>query len=261
MKQKTKSPLKDKPLRNPGQSIDESIDKLINDEALKYIIISTFCIVLAITEWWRWYANLPYSPGIYTAIAIMATAYSSVKLVKAKKQLINLKLGRDGERVVGQYLESLREEGCKIFHDIVGDAFNIDHVIISKHGVFIVETKTYSKPTNKEPTIKYNGIELLINNNQPMKDILTQAKAEANWLKNMLNESTGKAVQVKPVIVFPGWNIDNKDAGFNPEVWVINPKAISKFIPKSGMELSQYDVSLFTFHLSRYIRTKIPLEN
>jgi hypothetical protein len=154
----------------------------------------------------------------------------------------------------------LREKGCKIFHDIVGEKFNIDHVIICQHGIFTVETKTYSKPMQGQATVKCDGESITINGNQPIKDILTQARAEASWLKNMLKESAGKDVPVKPIIVFPGWYVDNSHAGFNPDVWVLNPKAISDFLSKSGMSLSQENVSLFSFHISRYIRSTCSME-
>jgi len=260
MKSGKKSPLTGKPLRNPGQSLDESIDKILNEEALNYILASIFLIVFAAMEWFRWYRNLPYSPWVYSIMALLVTIFSIFKLIKIKKKLVRLKLGRDGERAVGQYLELLRENGCKIFHDMVGENFNIDHVIISTHGIFIVETKTYSKPIRQQATIKYDGRSITIDGYQPKQDILMQARAEANWLKSMLKESSGRDVQIKPVIVFPGWNVDNASAGFNPDVWVLNPKALSKFIPKSQMSLSKEDVALFAFNISRYIRSTYSIE-
>lgn len=255
-----KSPLKDNPLRNPGQSLDEAIDKTLNDEALGYIVAPIFFIVIAILEWWRWYVKSPYTPWTYTIIVLFVSTFCIIKLFKIRKKIINLRLGRDGERVVGQYLEGLRENGYKVFHDIVGNMFNIDHVIISEHGIFVVETKTYSKPNHGSANIVYDGFNISINGLKPLSDILIQARAEANWLQNMLKESSGKDVIIKPIIVFPGWNVDNKQAGFNPEVWVINPKALRAFIPKSGMSLSKEDVALHSYNISRYIRSTYSLE-
>jgi hypothetical protein len=255
-----KSPLTDRPLRNPGQSIDEAIDKLIDDKALSYIVASTFFIALSIMEWVRWYNNAPYSPILYSIMALLVTGFSAFKLVKIKKKLENLKLGRDGERAVGQFLENLRENGYKIFHDIVGEKFNIDHVVISKHGIFTIETKTYSKPKKRQANIRYDGLNIFVDGHQSSQDILVQARAEAHWLKTVLKESSGKEAQVKPVVVFPGWYVESDAAGFNPDVWVLNPKALSKFISKSKMNLSDEDVALFSYNLSRYIRATHSIE-
>ena len=63
----------------------------------------------------------------------------------------------DWERAVGQTLEALRRKGYRVFHDLIGEGFNLDHVIISEHGVFSVETKTYSKPAKGGCKIIYNG--------------------------------------------------------------------------------------------------------
>ena len=162
---------------------------------------------------------------------------------------------RDGEKAVGQYLELLRENGCKVFHDIIGNDFNIDHVIICKNGIFTIETKTYSKPVKGEAKIQYDGENVKINGRDILKDVLTQSKAEAYWLKTHLKEMTGKESKVKPVVVFPGWYIENSAAGYNPDVWVVNPKALGNFLPKSGMVLTDDEINLFSYHLSRYIRS------
>jgi hypothetical protein len=47
---KIKSPIKDQPLRNPGESLDEQIQKFIVDEVLKYYLISGFLILMAIND-------------------------------------------------------------------------------------------------------------------------------------------------------------------------------------------------------------------
>lgn len=255
MKNNKKSPLTDKPLRNPGQSLDEEIDSLLNDDAMTYFIGSTFVIMLAALEWWRWYMEAPYAPNLYTIAAIIVTAFSVYKIVKIKKKLKHLRQGRDGERAVGQYLEGLRETGCRVFHDIVGNGFNLDHVVISQHGVFVIETKTYSKPEKGEAKIVIAGEQILINSLPCKSDIITQAKAEANWLKGILRESSGKDIMVKPVVVFPGWYVDSSSASKSLNVWILNPKALPTYIENAPEILTKEDMMLLSYHISRYIRT------
>ncbi|MFK5892615.1 MAG: nuclease-related domain-containing protein [Pseudomonadota bacterium] len=255
MKKFKKSPLTDKPLRNPGQSLDEEINKIYRDDINDYAMWAGVVIMLAGMEWWRWYAHTPYAPITYSVLAIIVTVFSGYKIYKLKLRVSNLKLGRDGERAVGQYLELLREKGCRIFHDIVGDNFNLDHVIISEHGVFVIETKTYSKPKTGGAKIIINTEQLSINGYHPDKDIIIQAKAEANWLKGVLRETSGKDVFIKPVIVFPGWYIDSSHASKNLDVWVLNPKALPTYITNTPKILSTEDMMLLSYHISRYIRS------
>lgn len=249
--EKVRSPLKDKPLRNPAQSLDEEIAYLVDDVAVSYIVVTVLAGVLAMLEWIRWYMEQPYSPITYTVLAVIVLGVSLYKLFKIRAKLKLLKLGRDGEKAVGQYLELLRESGYRVFHDIVGDSFNIDHVVICEHGVFTIETKTYSKPVGGEAKILVNGKRLVINgfNND---DIAIQAKAEAGWLKELLLESTGRKVDVHPVVVFPGWYIDSK--GADRDIWVLNPKALPTYIKNAPKVYTKEEVMLFTYHVSRYIR-------
>ncbi len=255
MNNNKKSPLTDKPLRNPGQSLDEQINDIYQNDVTVYVMWSAVSIVLAGLEWWRWYNQLPYSPIVYSVLAFLVTIFCGYKLFHIKRKLKSLILGRDGERAVGQYLELLREKGCRIFHDIVGNSFNLDHVIVSEHGVFVIETKTYSKPTKGEAKITINGDNVFINGMNISDNILIQAKAEANWLTGIIKESTGKNILVKPAIVFPGWYVESSSVNKNTGVWFLNPKALPAYIENSPKILSKEDMMLLSFHISRYIRT------
>jgi len=60
----------------------------------------------------------------------------------------NLKKGRDGEREVAEILDELKSLGCQVVHDIQGQDCNVDHVVICSRGIFVIETKAWSKPDN-----------------------------------------------------------------------------------------------------------------
>ena len=117
------SPLTDNPLRNPGQSLDEAIQTLLGEDVLGFIIAILFCNVMTAYEWWRWYTKMPYSPGVLTLFCVVVTAFSTSRLCALKKQLKTLRLARDGEKAVGQYLEMLRETGYRVFHDVSRQKF------------------------------------------------------------------------------------------------------------------------------------------
>lgn len=251
-----RSPLKSKPLRYAGKSLDEQIDKLFDDKAIPYVVISILIIVLAGLDWWRFYLLIPPTPIILTLVAVLIVLFSFYRIIKIKKEIEHLKLGRDGERIVGEHLELLREKGYKIFHDIVGENFNIDHVIISDKGIFLIETKTYSKPKGEDAKVHFDGKEIIVAGSKPDKNILGQVNASSNWLRNLLRESTGKEFQIKPVIVFPGWFIETTNEGNQGDCWVLNENALPKWIENEHIPpIPEDDVTLAAYHLSRYIRT------
>src|SRR5206468_2692354 len=53
--------------------------------------------------------------------------------------------GARGEQTSGRSLDRLREEGIAVLHDrrIPGSRANIDHVLVSRAGVFVIDTKQY----------------------------------------------------------------------------------------------------------------------
>ena len=75
---------------------------------------------------------------------------------RASATLQRLKQAKEGERIVAEYLDALRDEDCYVTHDLTGDKFNVDHVVIGPHGIFTVETKTISKPLKGSAKVLYD---------------------------------------------------------------------------------------------------------
>lgn len=254
--QNKKSPLKDKPLRHAGQSLDEEINRLIEDDALPYISVSVLMIVLSMFEWYQWYFQLPPSPIIFTFITLLVVGISTYKIINIRPQLKNLRLGRDGEKAVGQYLESFRSaNGIKVFHDIKGESFNIDHVVVSTKGIYIIETKTHSKPIKGKAEILFDGKTLLFNGADYGNKIIIQVKAEHKWLSELIEELTARKFPIQPVIAFPGWFVkmtNTNDSG----IWALNPRGLPTFLNNQLEVMSLEDVQLVSNHLSRHIRSE-----
>lgn len=255
MVSKALSPLKGKPLRNPGQSVDEALRDLVDDKLLPYFFLPMFFWLIAGLEWLAVARQLPRQPVLYALTAAILTAWGAVRILQLRKRVKALKQGRDGERVVGQFLDGLREDGARIFHDIPGENFNLDHVVISQHGIFVVETKTFSKP-NPNSQITIAGEHLLVAGRKMDRDAIQQVRAQVSWLTRVLEESTGKRLPIKGAVVFPGWFVEPPPSGSKLDIWVLEPKALPAFIEQQPMRLTATDVSLAAYHLSRYIRSK-----
>ncbi len=249
----SRSPLKDPPLRLPGQSLTEERDRIVEDKLVPPMLAAVLLVVVAGLEWWRYFVPQAPHPWMWTLIAMAGVAWSVWRVFKARPKLKALRQAIDGERTVGQFLERLRSDGYDIFHDVVGQSFNVDHVVIGPAGVFTVETKTWSKPGRGEARIKFDGERLRAGQHQPDRDPVDQARAQASWIRELISESTGRKFDVRPVIVFPGWFIEQAE-GSKREVWVLNPKALPDFIGREPRKLSDEDVRLASFHLSRFIR-------
>src|SRR3989344_3976341 len=195
---------KQKPLRLPGQTIDEKIGTILDEKIMSYLLSIILVLFLVAYEWIHWFWVIQPRPILVTIIGVIFTIFCISRIRINISDIQNLKKGRDGERIVGQMLEELRSDGAVVFHDILGPSFNIDHVVVSPHGIFTIETKTWNKKS-KDEVIKFDGERLFINGYSPERDPIKQSLAGAHWIKQTLKESTGKEFHIKPVIVFPDW--------------------------------------------------------
>src|ERR1017187_6856764 len=152
-----KSPLRRPPLRQAGQSLQEECDRILDDKIMYHFVVALFIVVMAVYDWCGWYFKTPRLPWLTTFLAIGYVVFGMIRLRPLFKLHRRLKLGRDGERIVSQELEKLRAHGYRIYHDFLGDGFNIDHIVVGPTGVFTINTKTISMPRNSNEKIDYDG--------------------------------------------------------------------------------------------------------
>jgi hypothetical protein len=253
---KSRSPIKEPPLRLPGQSVDAEIDRLWTDEAMVFMMIAVLAFALAVFEWVSWLTKTPPAPILYSVLAALAISFSLIRLTRVKKRVRALKLGRDGERLVAEELDKLKATGAVVFHDILGPTFNVDHVVVSRHGVYAVETKTFSKTDDGK--VIFDGTTLLIDGRPPQKDLVGQVIAIADWVRDTLKRATGKDFPVRPVLVFPGWWVNPVKEHHRARVWVLNPEAVPAFITQAPLVVSEEDLRSAVYLLARYIRLTPP---
>lgn len=253
MKVPKRSPLKNKPLRNPGQSLDQQISRFYDERLLPPLLVAVFLIAMAGLEWAKHVFSMPPSPIIYTLCAIAGVGYSGYTFWRSRAHIQALRLGRDGEKAVGQFLEQLRVDGYYVFHDLIGNGFNVDHVIVGRAGVFTLETKTISKRASVAAKVTFDGERVLVDGYEMERNPLVQARAQASWLREILMHSTGRNFNVRPVLLFPGWFVE-QSPGNARDVWVLEPKALRAFLQHERESLGTDEIRLASFHISRFIR-------
>jgi len=247
-----RSPLKRKPMRNPGESIQREMGNLLEDEWVPSVFFATVIVLFAGYEWMRSIFALPPQPLWMTACALLAVGYAAYKFVTIRKRFKALKLGLEGEKTVGQYLEELRSQGCRVFHDIEGNGFNIDHVVVSPHGIFVIETKTRSKPRG-DARVTFDGERILVNGIEPERNAVRQVRAAGDWLRDLLTESTSRRFSIKCAVVFPGWFVEPSKG--RSDVWVLEPKALPAFIANEPILLKTEDIALVSSRIISHMQT------
>src|SRR5690348_2214391 len=117
----TVSPLKRRPLRNPGQSLDERIQEVLDGRVSSYLWFTGAFAIVAIMEWVGYLTHSPRRPWLFTCAALICLAWTAWRIAPIRRELAFLKQGRDGEKAVGQLLEQLRSTGGHVIHDIPAD--------------------------------------------------------------------------------------------------------------------------------------------
>lgn len=249
--------LDDKPVRNPGQSLDEQINEIRETELNDALLLFAMPVAFVFYELWRYYYGANSPLYILVLLGLSISGYGLYKLIKVKKKLKKYKQGRDGERWVGQYLNKLSMLGYRVIHDVVFSSdekrksWNIDHILISEKGLYTVETKTLSKPDKGRTEITTDGEKVFKNGNPLFDNPIVQAKAQSAILKKLLKRKTGKHFDVQPIIVFKDWFVkENKTA----EVWIHNPKMLRYTLEEQPNKLSKEEVNQVCNILYDYIQ-------
>ncbi len=242
-----RSPLKARPLRLPGQSVERRIDEVFFDEVLYFWLIILFAAALPFWEWIRWFMKTPpLPPWLTSAIALLVMTYAGVRIQRALKKLKALRLGRDGERLVAEALAKVKgiDPSAAVLHDLVAPRGNVDHVVLSRHGIYAIETKTLSKPAGRKAEVYFDGTTLRVDGQPLRKDAIAQATAAARWIEDTLNAMTARTYRVRPVLVFPGWSINSIREHNGARLWVLNPESVPGFVQHEPMSLSDEDLRL-----------------
>ena len=252
-KRKGRSPIKATPRRFPGQSLEEEKGRL-TDDALAHVLTCLVAVGLAVYEWIKSLQESPPQPWALTVLALAICAWFGPKAVRLMRKVKSVNLGLKGEVYVGQKLEMLRERGFKVLHDIPGDGWNVDHLLIGEKGVFAIETKTYWKNSPNSDEVTYDGNEVRVAGFVPERDPVVQAKAVAGAIRGIIKERTGKDVYVRPVLLYPGWF--TKTQPFGAEVWVLNENALPGFLEWEQPKMIREDVERICACLEDHVRAR-----
>ena len=82
-----RSPLKQPPLRNPGESLQQLRDDYLNDKLMPFLLFTAFLFILAGFEWALQTGRMPASPKSILVLAFLALAASVVQFFRVRKQM------------------------------------------------------------------------------------------------------------------------------------------------------------------------------
>jgi hypothetical protein len=246
----TISPLDESPSRRPGQSSDEKLG-ILEGKLLLWIVIIAVLVVIVFVEWMYYFIKIPMQPMAATILAACLIAFSCWKISQIKRTIDGYRKGRDGEREVARTLENLiRKTGCYNYHDIVcesnGVKFNIDHIIVSTLGIFVIETKYRSQAKGILNKVEvFDGKSVKLTNHPPDPEPIDQVRRNVRWLQNHIpHDINGKPIIVTGIVVYPGWWVDREIVRNSKDAWVSNAKYLEVAIPELKLIFTPKEVDV-----------------
>jgi hypothetical protein len=244
-RRKERPPEKFKLLRAPGETLrrrvqhaDENFFWYFFGGAFAPLLLASAVLVVSI----RLPKHLVF-PGVAIAVTALAAGLiaSASLLLRFLRRRRNDFLGYLGERAVAENLESLREEGYRLFHDVPAEGrekkFNLDHVVVGPTGVTVVETKTRRKKKGRagsdDHVVSCDGTRLIWPWGEETCNI-DQVVAQTDWLRKWIEKRTALQVFPKPVLAIPGWFVKERAVGaFRVANHKMLPRIITQWKPQS----------------------------
>jgi hypothetical protein len=243
-----------KSLNNPGESGDRRRWDALVEQAFIPFMVGVCAVVFALQEWlFAAFGSRPH-PGIATVVAVIVLFFVVPRIRRSLRFVDRLGKGVQGEKIVAEALEELKAYGYRVFHDLEGEGFNVDHVVIGPAGVFAIETKMRTKPGGRQATVEYDGQRVLVAGLEPDRNPVEQARASARHVSRRLREVTGEPIPVRPVVLFPEWWVWERPGA---EVWVLNPKRFVEYLRHGHPQLPTDTVRRFSAIVSDFARLAV----
>lgn len=161
-------PISNRPIHGPGEQLRKQIDDDSTDFFASYSLVPLIGPVLlalwALSKLDWSSISFRMADLIYILAFAATTIFAIIRMIHYWKRIKRCTDGRKAELYTAQELNRLIGDGCTVLHDVPGEGFNLDHVVIGPEAVYIVETKAIRKPRKDlhrdGHKVSYNGDEL-----------------------------------------------------------------------------------------------------
>jgi len=242
--------VREKLLRSPGESMRRNLEQL--NEYLIYSVALFLFVPMVFA--WKAPSFTSAWPLIFLIVLMVTCALPGICVVHLSR---NYALSLRGARAVGEELNQLMLDGCRVFHDYpLGPDWNINHIVIAPSGLYAIETTTHRNPRSqnedrKEPEVIFDGSALRFPHYTCAEPIL-QAGWSAMMLKRELSMDLAEHFEVKAILSLPGWRVIRRGQS---DVLVLNPKDIwQSIVTAAPPKLSEEQIQRIACHIQQKCR-------
>lgn len=245
--------------RVQGESLQSKIRELELD-VLEYFWFPTCFTVITIFAWMAYAGvtslDLPFAIAIsLVTLYLIARAFFNVR--KLLRKIRAYRKGLEGERLVGETINQLSDNvSTFVFHDIPGERFNVDHIIVSTRGIFVIETKHFDRTKCHEFFFDGNMVYRQMKDGRrfPCPKLLPQMDGEARFIQSEIEKRAEIKLPVTKVAILVGSYVHSDD-NFK-EYWLLNDAA---FITAFNKCPEVFDDSIAK-HVANHIREMVKID-
>jgi hypothetical protein len=165
-----------------------------------------------------------------------------------------IKLGRNGERAVAEYLNIRLDTDSRVLHGVRIEGGEADHVLICTRGVFVIETKARTLPVRGKPVVHVSDAGLRVRGFEQDRDPITQVERYMEGLDRLMPELAAHKIRTCGIVLFPSWRIVDDRKGAS-RVWILEPKDLEGRLDAEPLRLKPNDVVYLTRKLASRVRS------
>ena len=217
----------------------------------EYFAGAAVVCLLAGLEWIAFLQDWPRRPVVYSIAAVVALSIAVWRLSDFRRQRARRDSLPDRPQGVAQFLEPLRRDGAHLFHGVASAGMNLDHIVVSRHGIYVIDVQDGAKPWPKS-TIRLDHNHVLVADKLPDRNLAKNVQDQARWLSRVLEQATGKRFPVRGLVVMPHWWVKQKGTSM---VGVLEPKSLCQVIERTAECIGAGDLWLVSEQLSHRMLT------
>lgn len=241
----------------------ESLQEKIRDYEFKIteqFMLPVFFSAMTLFLWFVYLFSLPinlYSVIGFSIITVVFIIRAYFKVKQTRWILKRYRKGLEGERLVGETLNQLSNESTFVFHDIPGERFNVDHIIVSTRGIFVIETKHFNRELCHE--FFYDGLMIyrILKNGRkfPCPKLLPQIDGEARFIQQEIERRTEIKLPVIKVAILIGAYITSSE-NFK-DYWLLNETAFVKVFNQQKEMFDDSVAKLVASHIREMVKIDV----
>ena len=140
--------------------------------------------------------------GLLLGFLFLAATFAVYKIINTFRAARRARLLRDASLAIGHQLQQLSSASTRLFHDVETSAGVIDHVVISRQGIYAVNVIARRSREGASARVLENCVQFSASEEQIS---VVPDLAKNTRLAKHFTQLIGQRIRVRSVIAVPGW--------------------------------------------------------